>query len=94
MVGDLAVPAAVACRKHQAATDRPLTAVVIAMRVECLAYAIDASIVDGIWGGLTPSERRKLLERGEQPSPAHRAAGSRRSSPVREALEFPAGCTR
>jgi hypothetical protein len=32
MAGDSAVPTAVACRKHQAATDHPLTAVLIAIR--------------------------------------------------------------
>jgi WhiB family transcriptional regulator, redox-sensing transcriptional regulator len=62
-----------------------------AVRVECLAYAIDANIIDGVWGGLTPSERRKLLHGGEQLSPAHHAAASVASPPARDALEFPSG---
>jgi WhiB family transcriptional regulator, redox-sensing transcriptional regulator len=30
----------------------------------CLAYAISEDIRDGIWGGTTPEERKKLLRSG------------------------------
>ena len=30
------------------------------VQAQCLAYALDNNIEDGIWGGHTPNERRKL----------------------------------
>lgn len=33
------------------------------VREECLAFAIETGQADGIWGGLTPSERRRLRQR-------------------------------
>ena len=38
------------------------------VRTACLAYAIETNQQDGIWGGLTPEERRRLrgLGRGRQ----------------------------
>lgn len=30
------------------------------VRQQCLQYALDAHITEGIWGGLTPRERRAL----------------------------------
>ncbi|MFF3256738.1 WhiB family transcriptional regulator [Actinacidiphila glaucinigra] len=33
------------------------------VRTECLAYALDHRIEDGIWGGMTERERRPLLRR-------------------------------
>lgn len=30
------------------------------VKSECLAYALDAQQWDGIWGGMTPTERREL----------------------------------
>ncbi|MDX2708231.1 WhiB family transcriptional regulator [Streptomyces sp. PA03-6a] len=33
------------------------------VRTECLAYALDHRIEDGIWGGMTERERRALLQR-------------------------------
>ena len=32
----------------------------------CLAFALDRGESDGIWGGLTPDERRRLHFAGEQ----------------------------
>jgi WhiB family redox-sensing transcriptional regulator len=32
------------------------------VRVECLAYAISKSDLDGIWGGLSAKERRRLRQ--------------------------------
>lgn len=53
------------------------------VRTECLNYALDTRQADGIFGGLTWSERRKggirsrrRAERGEAPLPTH---GSRTS---------------
>ncbi|MFJ5221048.1 WhiB family transcriptional regulator [Streptomyces sp. NPDC088354] len=34
-----------------------------AVRTECLAYALDHRIEDGVWGGMTERERRALLRR-------------------------------
>ncbi|MEV2222695.1 WhiB family transcriptional regulator [Nocardia vinacea] len=45
------------------------------VRSECLKYALDRNIADGIWGGKTPTERRQLLP---DPNPAlPRANGPR-----------------
>jgi WhiB family redox-sensing transcriptional regulator len=33
-----------------------------AVRDECLALAINNNITDGVWGGRSPSERRKLQQ--------------------------------
>ncbi|MFD8316182.1 WhiB family transcriptional regulator [Kitasatospora purpeofusca] len=33
------------------------------VRTECLAYALDAQIDHGVWGGMTDRERRALLRR-------------------------------
>lgn len=30
------------------------------VRQQCLQYALDAHITEGIWGGLTPRERRAI----------------------------------
>jgi WhiB family redox-sensing transcriptional regulator len=31
------------------------------VKVECLAYATDNKFKDGIWGGLSPTERHRLM---------------------------------
>jgi WhiB family transcriptional regulator, redox-sensing transcriptional regulator len=46
-VGDRAVPARAICARCK-------------VRDACLQYAIDNNITDGVWGGLSPSERRQL----------------------------------
>lgn len=33
------------------------------VKVECLQYALDRYIDDGLWGGLTPNERKELRRR-------------------------------
>ena len=33
---------------------------------DCLAYALDIDPVDGIWGGLTPNERRTLRRKARR----------------------------
>ena len=33
------------------------------VQVECLQYALDRNILDGLWGGLVPHERRDLRRR-------------------------------
>jgi WhiB family redox-sensing transcriptional regulator len=30
---------------------------------ECLAYAVEFNEVDGVWGGTTPSERKRMRKR-------------------------------
>lgn len=30
------------------------------VRTECLTYALDHGVVEGVWGGATENERRKL----------------------------------
>lgn len=32
------------------------------VKAECLAFALDAQERDGIWGGMTPDERRKPID--------------------------------
>lgn len=39
------------------------------VRDECLAYALDRDEQHGIWGGLSPSERRRLKHRRPGPAP-------------------------
>jgi len=33
------------------------------IRRECLRYALDAGSIQGVWGGMTEAERRRLLRR-------------------------------
>jgi WhiB family redox-sensing transcriptional regulator len=33
---------------------------------ECLRYALDAGSIQGVWGGMTEEERRRLLRRGRR----------------------------
>lgn len=43
---------------------------------ECLRYALAAGSIQGVWGGMTEEERRRLLRRNRRagvPSPAERA---------------------
>src|SRR5262245_16276722 len=35
-----------------------------AVQRECVAYALDNELVDGVWGGTTPRDRRQLRARG------------------------------
>ena len=32
----------------------------------CLSYALEHKLFDGIWGGLTPNERKNLLRKGKR----------------------------
>jgi WhiB family transcriptional regulator, redox-sensing transcriptional regulator len=48
---------------------------------QCLRYALDAGPVQGVWGGMTEEERRRLLRR-ERRARARPPAG-RTSVPVR-----------
>ncbi len=41
---------------------------------ECLSYALDAGSIQGVWGGMTEDERRRLLRRARR----------RGTNPVRE----------
>lgn len=52
------------------------------VREECLQWALDSNQADGIWGGLTPRQRRRLLaERAAQTVDAESTGvGSRRIS--------------
>ena len=47
------------------------------VRRECLTYALESNQVDGIWGGLTLDERRRLQGRGRNRK-ADRPSQSRR----------------
>lgn len=43
---------------------------------ECLRYALDAGSIQGVWGGMTEEERRRLLRRNRRarvPASAERA---------------------
>jgi WhiB family redox-sensing transcriptional regulator len=40
---------------------------------QCLAWALNAVTVEGIWGGTTEAERRSMLRRG---APGHRDTAS------------------
>jgi len=43
---------------------------------ECLRYALDAGSIQGVWGGMTEMERRRLIRRNRRarvPSSAERA---------------------
>jgi WhiB family transcriptional regulator, redox-sensing transcriptional regulator len=42
----------------------------------CLEYAIATRQPDGVWGGLTPSERHRLLRRRQKAARKARAAAS------------------
>jgi len=33
---------------------------------ECLRYALNAGSIQGVWGGMTEAERRRLLRRGRR----------------------------
>jgi WhiB family redox-sensing transcriptional regulator len=33
---------------------------------ECLRYALDAGSIQGVWGGMTEEERRRLLRRNRR----------------------------
>lgn len=39
------------------------------VRTECLAYALEARIDFGIWGGLNDKERRRMLRRAPRDTP-------------------------
>lgn len=46
------------------------------VRVQCLEWALDTGDPHGVWGGLTPDERRALLrQRGIRPSTAGHCGG-------------------
>lgn len=40
------------------------------VRTACLAYALETAEPHGIWGGMTPRERRRLAERRPAAAPA------------------------
>ena len=44
---------------------------------ECLRYALDAGSIQGVWGGMTEEERRRLVRRERRPRvrPLARSAG-------------------
>ena len=48
---------------------------------ECLRYALDASSIQGVWGGMTEEERRRLQRRGRRTQvaslPGHTSIRSR-----------------
>lgn len=44
------------------------------VREECLEYAIATRQPDGVWGGLTGDERRRLLRRRQKAARKQRAA--------------------
>jgi WhiB family transcriptional regulator, redox-sensing transcriptional regulator len=50
------------------------------IKQECLGYALDAGSIQGVWGGMTEEERRRLLRRarrlGAGPAPEHAGARS------------------
>lgn len=51
--------------KSQAAEQKAVCAGCL-VRSECLAYALDRGVVEGVWGGATENERRKLAARGRK----------------------------
>ena len=36
------------------------------VREECLQFALDTRPADGVWGGLTPTERHRLIRRRQK----------------------------
>src|SRR5262249_60792279 len=46
---------------------------------ECLRYALDAGSIQGVWGGMTADERRRLArgERGARGRPGQHTGGRR-----------------
>ncbi len=44
---------------------RPAVALcnVCTVRQQCLDYAVEARLRDGIWGGMTPKQRRRFIKR-------------------------------
>jgi len=45
---------------------------VCAVRIQCLAWALDNAVTDGVWGGTTPDERRIIRgQRARETSAAH-----------------------
>lgn len=49
------------------------------VRAECLDWALDNGDIEGVWGGLTPSQRRRRLRRrNSTPKVAARRAEARR----------------
>lgn len=48
---------------EQEATDAKSVCLGCSVRAECLEFAIQAGERFGIWGGLTPQERRSLIAR-------------------------------
>ena len=42
----------------------------------CLEYAIDTRQPDGVWGGMTPTERHRLLRRRQKAARKARAAAA------------------
>jgi WhiB family redox-sensing transcriptional regulator len=55
--------------KGRAARSAKRVCMECAVRVECLEYALRRREPEGVWGGLTPTERRRLArERGKVPA--------------------------
>ena len=56
----------------------PATAICAAcpVRGECLEYAIATRQPEGVWGGLTPVERHRLLRRRQKAARKERAANA------------------
>ena len=44
------------------------------IRRECLRYALDAGSIQGVWGGMTEMERRRLQRRTGGPAPSDNGA--------------------
>jgi WhiB family transcriptional regulator, redox-sensing transcriptional regulator len=57
------------------------------VRTECLEYALNNDIWSGIWGGMTESERRRLIFRADaarlETAPAHTDTEARCDPPIR-----------
>ncbi|MGH3186604.1 MAG: WhiB family transcriptional regulator [Streptosporangiaceae bacterium] len=48
---------------------------VCAVRIQCLAWALDKGVTDGVWGGTTPDERRVIRSRMPREASAIEAHG-------------------
>ena len=45
------------------------------VRIQCLAWALDNGVTDGVWGGTTPDERRVIRSQMPRETSAARAHG-------------------